>query len=59
MLTRVLNGHSGGCSFIFGYLDAVDIIPDNVDRIAFLDSDNGYEEDQHKNKLVNWLQHDK
>ena len=51
----VLNGHSGGGSFIFGFLDAVNEIPGNVERIAFLDSDYGYEEAMHKNKLVNWL----
>jgi hypothetical protein len=51
----VLNGHSGGGSFIFGFLDAVNEIPGNVERIAFLDSDYGYEEGMHKNKLVNWL----
>lgn len=51
----VMNGHSGGGSFIFGYLDAVPEIPDNVERIAFLDSDYGYEEGLHKIKLVNWL----
>lgn len=52
----VLNGHSGGGSFIFGFLDAVDEIPVNVHRIAFLDSDYGYEEDKHKTKLARWLQ---
>jgi len=51
----ILNGHSGGGSFIFGYLDAVEKIPANVTRIAFLDSDYGYEEAKHTNKLVNWL----
>ncbi|MEP7254403.1 MAG: hypothetical protein ABI666_01440 [Ferruginibacter sp.] len=50
-----LNGHSGGGSFIFGFLDAVHEIPDNVERIAFLDSDYGYEDSLHKSKLVNWL----
>ena len=55
----VLNGHSGGGSFIFGYLDAVHEIPDNIDRIAFLDSDYGYEEGIHKNKLINWLNQEK
>jgi hypothetical protein len=34
----VLSGHSGGGSFIFGYLNAVDQIPDDVVRIGFLDS---------------------
>lgn len=54
----ILNGHSGGGSFIFGYLDAVKSVPANVQRIAFLDSDYGYEEEQHKNKLVTWLKED-
>lgn len=52
----ILNSHSGGGSFIFGFLDAVESIPLNVERIAFLDSDYGYEENRHKNKLVSWLQ---
>ncbi|MEO6254920.1 MAG: hypothetical protein ABIO79_16535 [Ferruginibacter sp.] len=52
----ILNSHSGGGSFIFGYLDAVEKIPANVKRIAFLDSDYGYEEGKHTNKLVNWMQ---
>src|SRR5262249_28504590 len=34
----VLNSHSGGGSFIFGYLNAVKAIPDDVVRIVFLDS---------------------
>ena len=51
----ILNGHSGGGSFIFGYLDAVKDIPKNIEGIAFLDSDYGYEETNHKNKLINWL----
>jgi len=55
----VLNGHSGGGSFIFGYLDAVEEIPNNIERIAFLDSDYGYEEGLHKNKLINWLNREK
>ena len=55
----ILNGHSGGGSFIFGYLDAVENIPGDVKRIAFLDSDYGYDEIKHTNKLVNWLQADK
>lgn len=51
----MLNSHSGGGSFIFGYLDAVDAIPDNVQRIAFIDSDYGYEDSMHTRKLVRWL----
>src|SRR6187401_752392 len=55
----VLNGHSGGGSFIFGYLDAVDKIPDNIERIAFLDSDYGYDDSLHTKKFTDWLQRDK
>jgi hypothetical protein len=52
----VLSGHSGGGSFIFGYLNAVDRIPDDVIRIAFLDSNYAYDPALgHKDKLVNWL----
>lgn len=55
----ILNGHSGGGSFIFGYLNAVEHIPAIVDRIAFLDSDYGYEDSLHTNKLTSWLRADK
>jgi len=55
----ILNSHSGGGSFIFGFLDAVENIPSNVERIAFLDSDYGYEESRHRDKLVNWLRQNK
>lgn len=52
----VLSGHSGGGSFIFGYLNAVDRIPDDVTRIAFLDSNYAYNRALgHKDKLVKWL----
>ncbi len=53
----ILNGHSGGGSFIVGYLDAVEKIPNNVERIAFLDSDYGYEDSLHTKKFVEWLHH--
>ncbi len=51
----VLNGHSGGGSFIFGFLDAAKEIPKNIERIAFLDSDYGYVDSLHANKLSKWL----
>ena len=51
----VLNGHSGGGRFIFSYLEAVGKIPENVKRIAFLDSDYGYEDTIHGQPLVDWL----
>ena len=51
----ILNGHSGGGSFIFGYLDIIDKVPSHVERIVFLDSNYGYEDSLHTNKLANWL----
>lgn len=55
----VLNGHSGGGSFIFGYLDAVEKIQADISRISFPDSDYGYEDSMHTVKLSNWLKEDK
>jgi hypothetical protein len=51
----MLNSHSGGGSFIFGYLDAVKQIPKQITRIGFIDSDYGYEDSLHTQKLVEWL----
>jgi hypothetical protein len=50
-----LTGHSGGGSFIFGYLNALEAIPESVERIAFLDANYGYETDLHREKLTRWL----
>jgi hypothetical protein len=55
-IETILAGHSGGGSLIFGYLNAVDKIPDDVTRIAFLDSDYAYDTALHRDKLVHWLQ---
>lgn len=49
-----LNGHSGGGSFIFGYLQSVEAIPSYIKRISFLDSDYGYDS-SYLPKLINWL----
>ena len=52
----VLTGHSGGGSFTFGYLNEVEVIPDEIVRIAFLDSNYAYDPALgHKEKLVKWL----
>lgn len=51
----VLSGHSGGGSLIFGYLNDVEAIPDEVERIAFLDANYAYETARHRDKLVAWL----
>jgi hypothetical protein len=55
-LKIVLAGHSGGGSYIFGYLNAVETIPDDVTRISFLDSNYAYETKLHREKLIRWLQ---
>lgn len=55
-LELVLNGHSGGGSFTFGYLNTVDRIPDDIVRIAFLDSNYAYDPAlKHDQKIVEWL----
>lgn len=52
----VLSGHSGGGSFIFGFLNSIEKIPSFVERITFLDSNYGYEDSlKHGDKLVEWL----
>jgi hypothetical protein len=55
-LEVVLAGHSGGGSFTFGYLNSVDKIPGDIERIAFLDSDYAYDAARgHGEKLAAWL----
>jgi hypothetical protein len=49
-----LNGHSGGGSFIFGYLAGVEQIPASIKRISFLDSDYGYDSSYYP-KFSRWL----
>jgi hypothetical protein len=49
-----LNGHSGGGSFIFGYLAGVEQLPEKVKRISFLDSDYGYDSSYYP-KMSKWL----
>lgn len=49
-----LNGHSGGGSFIIGYLAGVKIIPKYVKRISFLDSNYGYDSSYYA-KIKDWL----
>ena len=55
----LLNSHSGGGSFIFGYLDAVHKIPDQIERISFLDSEYGYNDTLHLKKISEWLKKDR
>lgn len=54
--TVILTGHSGGGSFTFGFLNGIDAIPDFVERIALLDSNYAYTDEQkHGDKLIAWL----
>ncbi len=53
--TVTLTGHSGGGSFIFGYINACTELPTYVDRIGFLDATYGYETEKHHQKLKKWL----
>jgi pimeloyl-ACP methyl ester carboxylesterase len=53
-----LNGHSGGGSFIFGYLDGKESVPSYVRRITFIDSNYGYDS-SFTQKLRIWLRSDK
>ncbi len=55
----VLSGHSGGGSFIFGFLNGVDSIPNWIERIAFLDANYSYGDSAHHgDKLIAWLNAD-
>lgn len=49
-----LDGHSGGGSFIFGFLAGVNIVPAYVKRISFIDSDYGYDSSYYL-KIKHWL----
>jgi hypothetical protein len=53
-----LTGHSGGGAFMFGVIDASEIIPDYIDRIAFLDANYAFDAAPHATKLERWLNGD-
>ncbi len=55
----VLAGHSGGGSFITGFLNAYDTIPSYIERIAYLDANYSYDDSLHHGaKLLQWLKAD-
>jgi len=55
-LKLVLTGHSGGGSFTFGLLNGLARVPEDVERIAFLDSNYAYDAAQgHSAMLAEWL----
>lgn len=49
-----LTGHSGGGSFMFGFIEGQDSLPSWLERIAFLDANYNFEP-KHGEKLVKWL----
>ncbi len=52
-----LASHSAGGALIFNYLDGVERIPDDIERIAFLDSNYAYDPAKgHGDKLAAWLE---
>ncbi len=54
-----LASHSGGGSFMFGFINGSDEVPDWIDRFIFLDSNYGYDDaDKHGDKFINWLKGD-
>jgi hypothetical protein len=56
--TRItLTCHSGGGSFLFGFIDGGDAIPPAVTRVAWLDANYSYDdpEKHHGDKLLAWL----
>jgi hypothetical protein len=53
-LVVTLTGHSGGGSFMFGFIEGQDSIPSWVERIAFLDANYNFDYN-HGEKLVKWL----
>lgn len=52
--------HSGGGSFLWGFLNGSDSIPPEVDRFVFLDANYSFSTaDGHGKKFSDWLQSDK
>ena len=52
-----LTGHSGGGSFMFGFLEGQPDVPDWIDRVAFLDANYNFEA-KHGPSLERWLRRD-
>jgi len=56
-LELVLTDHNGDKNLIFGYLNAIEEIPGDVVRIAFLDSNYAFDAARgHATKLARWLE---
>ncbi len=56
----ILSGHSGGGSFITGFINAFDTIPSIINRICYLDANYSYtDSSDHGKKLHQWLSNDR
>lgn len=55
LMTVTLTGHSGGGSFMFGFIEGQDSLPAWLTRIAFLDANYNFVA-AHTEKLLTWLQ---
>lgn len=56
-LAVTLTGHSGGGSFIFGFIEGQQALPPWLERIAFLDANYNFAP-PHGDRLVEWLRRD-
>jgi hypothetical protein len=55
-----LAGHSGGGSFLFGFIEGGAAIPETIERFVFLDANYSYSDDErHGEKLLAWLKTDR
>jgi hypothetical protein len=55
-ISILLAGHSGGGSFLFGFLDAGEEIPNEIERLIFLDANYSYSDaHKHGDKILAWL----
>lgn len=51
-----LTGHSGGGSFLFGFLNSGESLPEWVESLVFLDANYSYSDSEgHGDKLIAWL----
>lgn len=57
-LTVTLTGHSGGGSFMFGFVEGQASIPTWINRIAFLDANYNFDP-KHRAPLARWLAADR
>ncbi len=55
----ILACHSGGGSFLFGFLNSAEQVPEWVERMIFLDANYSYDDEQrHGEKLLAWMKGD-